>query len=207
MAVLKNAGSTLLGSVLTILIALDLLSGIVGGIWLAVAGKWSMIWSGLLAGLFMPFVYSIAALPGFGIGWLIVKVHEKRLVLPGLVLGFCGGLYNNGFLAAWSYCIFWTFVPAPADVSIFARLLWGYATVIGPIDYMANKEKQLSIGQEWKASPGHILVFTRACFFTLEPSYMPRTYRVKDRSNLFVASRYYGRFVIRSYLPRLFGTR
>ncbi len=123
------------------ILVLNLLGGIVGFIWLAVLGQWGHIGAGVGAMILMPMLFGIAQLPGMGAALLASWCADRGWRLPAIACIFLASLWTSFLIAAW--CIL---VAAKSVHDITANnkipiLLWGYAVAVGPLGYMAGKER------------------------------------------------------------------
>ncbi len=132
---------TLIASSLAIL---NFTSGIIAGIWLLLIGEWQFLLFGIILGFIMPFVYSIAFLPQLLLLPLFIKFGEKGHKLLFSIFGFILALYNHLILGFWVSFVFSIMIQAEFNPILI--WLWGYATVMAPIGYMAGKEDRDSLG-------------------------------------------------------------
>lgn len=134
-----NSGLTIFFSSLLIL---NFSSGTIGGIWLLILKDWPTLLSGILLSVFMPWFFSIAMIPSFGLGVLIAKLLERKKHSLIGTLAFIVSLYNNLIILFWVFTVFfWIMRTELSFVSTIPYLLWGYAVVISPLSYMASKEE------------------------------------------------------------------
>lgn len=129
---------------LSVIGILNFSSGIIAAIWLIAIGGWQFILFGFGIGIIMPWVYSLASIPAMLVVPLILKFAEKGNNLLVSVFGFIASLYNNFLLALWVSFVFGLMIQV--DYSPIAMWFWGFATVMGPISYMASKEDRDSLG-------------------------------------------------------------
>ncbi len=139
-------GGAIISVLVTILIILNFLSGIVGGIWLAIEGQWRTIGWGFGLGFAMPFAWMLASLPTMGLVLLVGAFAEKGSRFFAGVIGFLGSLYSNTLISLWVFYVFVFFMGRSAAGSQFAYLFWAYSTMMAPLSYMASKEPPDSIG-------------------------------------------------------------
>lgn len=154
-------GSAFLSIIMMPLIILNIFSGIVGGIWLAIIGQWKLIGAGLLLSVAMPFFYSIVNLPGIGLGVLAVSAGKKGSKVGFSILAFLASIYNYALLSVWSASVLLFIIQRMESGSFIPYLLWAYSTVMAPLGYMASKEPPDSTG----TSMG--LFFAEICFIVL----------------------------------------
>lgn len=141
---MKNFFLGLLTLTFSSLAILNFTSGIIAGIWLLILGEWQLVLFGFILGFIMPWVYSIASIPQFLILPLLVKFGEKGHKFLFSLFGFILSLYNNFLLGAWVTTIFGIMIQF--HINPIPTWLWGYATIMGPIGYMASKEDRDSTG-------------------------------------------------------------
>ena len=129
---------------LSVIGILNFSSGIIAAIWLIAIGGWQFVLFGFILGIAMPWVYSIAAIPSMLVVPLILKFAEKGSNFLVSVFGFIASLYNNFLLALWVSFVFGIMIQV--DYNPVAMWFWGFATIMGPISYMASKEDRDSLG-------------------------------------------------------------
>src|SRR5713101_8100625 len=102
-----------LATLLVPITVLNVVGGLVSGIWLALLGKWGAIGIGLLMTILMPFVYAILMLPAFGISLLAMKLQERGLKLPAMFLVFPVAVYGDALITVWVAFVFVRFMYEP----------------------------------------------------------------------------------------------
>ena len=123
------------------LVFLNIFSGIIAFIWLAVVGEWSIIGYGVLGLLVGHFVISILLMPGIIFMLPLPFFFSKGLSFLGLIFGIVNLVYTNIIFCFWCIGSFFFFGTQITDSSIFIPLvLWSYNVAIGPINYLASKE-------------------------------------------------------------------
>lgn len=136
---------SVIGLVVSILIAVNFFSGIIGGLWLVFSGGLFLVLYGIVLSIVMPWAYTVAFLPQMGLAALLVKPMEMGNKLLVLILGFLASSYGNLILAIWTVFVFENLVVQPR-YSFIPLLLWGYSTMMAPLSYMASKEPPDSTG-------------------------------------------------------------
>lgn len=143
------------------ILVLNLTSGLIGGIWLAILGNWEIIIYGLLLGIVMPWVYSITLLPSLG-GMLLLNFFQKHNnVFLVSVVGYLVSLFSNLTIALWVYFVYTSFLSLADQTTVIPLLLFGYSTMLSPLSYMASKDSQDSFG----STLGVLLAIV--CYLTL----------------------------------------
>lgn len=139
-------GFTLISIIVTVLIAVNFLSGIVGGIWLAIKGQWGSIGWGFALGCIMPWVWMLASLPSMGLAFLVGLFADKGSRVFTAIFGFLGSMYSNILVAFWVFYAFDFFMGRASSDTYIPYLLWGYSSMMAPLSYMASKEPPDSTG-------------------------------------------------------------
>jgi len=128
------------------LMVLNLLSGIIGGVWLVLTGGWTIVVLGLIYSVIMPWGYSLALLPNLLLVPFLVKAIDKKWRPLVGTLSFVISGYGNVVLTIWVIFVF-SWVLSYSSFNILPLLLWGFSTMMGPIGYMALKEgRDASLG-------------------------------------------------------------
>jgi len=128
-----------IAGILTIpIMILNLLAAVVGGIWLAFAGDWSVLLIGLSAILIGHFAISLLLAPSMilviPMNWALEKNHTTFAIL----LAIPSVLWTYLILAAWCFIWFRYFLHGVTDGTLVPRLLWAYAVATGPWTYLAS---------------------------------------------------------------------
>jgi hypothetical protein len=118
---------------------LNLLAGIVGGIWLAITGDWALVGVGLGIGIAGTFFASILLMPGMLLAVPIVRAAERGEEPSGIVV-FLGVAYTYAVMGIWAILIFSWFATFSHEV--LPVVLWAYAASTGTWAYLAQKEAQ-----------------------------------------------------------------
>lgn len=128
--------------VMVALIVVNLLGGLVAGIWLAVLGEWQTIFLGFALSFAMPWAWMIASIPTMAIAGIAMgKADRTSDASPPLMLVVPGALYTNSLICAWVLLCFWFFANRIDDNPTAPFLLWAYSTTMSPLAYMASKER------------------------------------------------------------------
>jgi hypothetical protein len=126
------------------LVALNSLGWLVGGIWLAVLGKWSVIGWGTLGIFGGSFAIGLFLLPGFllvGLGMMVLEpggAIRKLIAAPILASSL---LWTFFLMSAWGVLMFY-FLSGLRDYegASLPGILWAYTVATAPWTYMASKE-------------------------------------------------------------------
>lgn len=158
---MKTLLLALLSIALTTMWLFNFSAGIIGGFWLFFTGGGSLIISGLIISILMPFIYSLAALPQLLLAALLTKIAEKGNRFLFSILAFITAIYGNLILSFWVIYVF-NWILSYKDLPPVALWLWAYSVVMSPISYMAGKE-----GPDAGAGTSLGLLFTQLSFFIL----------------------------------------
>lgn len=124
------------------LTALNLLGGIVSGIWLAVLGDWGSIGYGVLAMFFSSFLVSAAILPSIIFVGPAAHFSNKGLLSLFYMFAFLGSLYIVAVITAWCGAVLWFFANRATGDSYIPVLIWSYGVALAPWQWLAQKETQ-----------------------------------------------------------------
>ena len=120
---------------------LNFLGGIVGGIWLLVAGDWSTFGYGLLYLFGGTFAVSLLMLPAMALAFPAAKLAESGRDTLAFIVGIPALLWTYAVVIVSCVAVF-SWIMLRADGSPWPYLLWAYAVATGPWSFMASKEEQ-----------------------------------------------------------------
>lgn len=121
------------------ILILNVLGGIVGGIWLMIAGEWSLFISGSLYMIFGTMIIGLLLMPNLLFAAPAAAFAEKRKYTLFFIFGLLGIAYTYGLIAVSTYYVADIALSSPS-APLWASLLWLYAVVLAPWQYMASKE-------------------------------------------------------------------
>ena len=135
---------TLMGLVAALslpLMVLNVLGGIVSGIWLAVLRDWGAI--GLGVGLFLvsTLVLGIAIMPSLLLAAPAAMFAERGKTVGVLFFSTLSSLYILALITVWCCVIFFVFVKGATAANYIPRLIWSYGAATGPWAYMASQDQ------------------------------------------------------------------
>jgi hypothetical protein len=122
---------------------LNALGGIVAGVWLAIAGKWSVLGWGIAFFFCSTFALGFAFMPGLAFAapgayfYSRGSTWAKLLSYPFL---FFSVLYNVVVITVWCVWTLGFFLRAAGNAPLIPVLLWAYGAATGPLAYMAHQE-------------------------------------------------------------------
>jgi hypothetical protein len=123
------------------LMFLNLLGGIVSGIWLAILGEWGMLGLGVAFFLVSTWILSFAMIPSLLLIAPAVNFAEKGKTLGLVCFGALSSLYTLALMTVWCCGVLFLFVKDAGAGNLIARLVWSYGIATGPWAYMASKEQ------------------------------------------------------------------
>ena len=154
-----SVGKVIISVVGTIVLILNVISGITGGIWLAILGHWWSIGIGIGFAVVMPWIYSLLSLPSTGLAFIVGFFAERGSKTFTGLLGLLASLYQYALIAAWNISVFLFFMDRADEKSVIPYLFWCFSTVMAPLSYMAKNEPPESFGT-WLG-----LFFTEVSYF------------------------------------------
>lgn len=120
---------------------LNMLGGIVGGVWLAILGQWAVIGWGVVAMIAAPFGLSIALMPSMIFGAPALWLEKRNQVFVASIFVFLSVLYMHAVIAIWCVAVTY-FVDRYHDGSnMIPWLLWAYTVALAPLSYLAQKDQ------------------------------------------------------------------
>jgi len=121
---------------------LNLLGGIVSGIWLAILGEWGEIFRGILFMVVAGFAISIALMPSLLFAAPAAMAMERGKKFIGALLGSLSVLYTVALITVWCIWVMWLFVSSATESSLIPLLVWSYGVALGPWMWLAQKDQQ-----------------------------------------------------------------
>lgn len=134
------------------LMFLNLLAGLVGGVWLLALGKWQVVVLGLAATLCGTFVISLLLLPSMLLMLPFARdetAGEPRSTFFIAAAGAIGIVYTYCVMAAWAITAFLIIASGAGAAAKIPALLYSYATSTSVWNYMAQQE--LRAGNEYSS--------------------------------------------------------
>lgn len=123
-----------------LLMLLNFLGGLVGGIGIAVQGEWRLLLGGIGWGLIGHFVLSFALMPGMIFAPLAAKAADNGKVAQTVLFAMPSLIWTYIIVSASSIYIFTRIASLP-DAGFF-HLLWAYSVTTAPWSFMAQKDRQ-----------------------------------------------------------------
>jgi len=121
---------------------LNLLGGIISGVWLAILGEWGEIFRGILFMIVAGFAISIALMPSLIFATPAAMAIEKGKKLLGMFFGSLSILYTIALITTWCVWVMYLFAGSANDNSLIPLLIWSYGVALAPWMWLAQKDQQ-----------------------------------------------------------------
>jgi hypothetical protein len=121
---------------------LNMLGGIISGIWLAILGEWGLIGYGLLVLVFSGMALGLVMAPGLIFAVPAAAMLEKGNKVGGYFFGLLSTIYIVGILTTWCILVLLYYTKHADADSIIPVLIWSYGIATGPITWLAQKDLQ-----------------------------------------------------------------
>lgn len=121
---------------------LNLLGGIVAGIWLAFLGEWKLIFIGIVLLFTSHFYLSMLMLPVLLFVPIVAYFQEKKSPLLYL-FGFLSQFYMNLLIVGtctFAFFVCTHFYGGGSKLGLIPYLLWSWGMALGPWQFFASKE-------------------------------------------------------------------
>ncbi|MEM7820365.1 MAG: hypothetical protein QW761_02060 [Candidatus Aenigmatarchaeota archaeon] len=143
---------------------LNMGSGIVGGIWLAILGEWRLLGIGIFLLFISHWILSLLMIPSLPISVLAVHLYEKKNPFRHIV-GYISQLYTNFLIVltcVFAFVICSRFYSGPIGFGLVPYLLWSWGMALGPWQFFASKEpdNEFSMITLFSASVFYLLFLT-----------------------------------------------
>lgn len=123
------------------LMVLNMLGGVVSGIWLGILGQWGTIIGGILFFFISTWLLSIALMPSLLLAAPAAYCAEKGKIFGFVFFGALSNLYTFALITIWCCGLLFLYVRGATASSLIPRLIWSYGVATGPWAYMASKER------------------------------------------------------------------
>ena len=137
-----RALTALMTAFLVPMILLNLLGGIVGGLWLIILGIWAPI--GVSLGILFAgsFALGFLLMPSVIFSIPAAKVAERGNTGIAALIGIFALLYTTVLIVAWAFMTLKAFAGMGPDAAQWPLMLISYGAATGPWAYMASKEER-----------------------------------------------------------------
>lgn len=123
------------------LMLLNVLGGIVSGIWLAILGEWGAIVTGVLSVFVSSELLGFALMPGLLFAAPAAYCAEKGKTIGLVLFVALSSIYTMGLITAWCCAVLFYFVRDATTTTVIPLMIWSYGVAIGPWSYMASKDQ------------------------------------------------------------------
>jgi hypothetical protein len=121
---------------------LNFSGGIIGGVWLCVAGHWSTVGAGIVAIIASTFIVGLALMPGLLFAAPAAAALEHKRFLVGGTLGILSLAWTMAVASIWCVGSFILILPDERAGSLWPYVLWSYGVATGPWTYLSSRESQ-----------------------------------------------------------------
>jgi hypothetical protein len=125
---------------------LNMVGGIVSGVWLAILGEWGTIGCGIAAFLVSTLALSLVLMPALLLAAPAGVCAERGNTFGLMFFGALSSLYTIGVITAWCCGVLFFFSKNLTQASLIPTLVWSYGVAIGPWAYMSSKEQHGGAG-------------------------------------------------------------
>ncbi|MGO9612224.1 MAG: hypothetical protein ACLPX5_04230 [Dissulfurispiraceae bacterium] len=151
---------------------LDLLGGIVAGIWLGILGRWGTIGIGLLFYFTAIFLINRAMRPTRLLAPPVVYCAKKGKTCELIFFSALSNLFVITVMTAWCCGVLFMFVKDTAGGSLIPLLIWSYGVATGPWAYMASMDQDAGRGPgtvitTFLAQIAYVIMFLMVIFSTI----------------------------------------
>lgn len=129
-----------------IIFPMNLLGGIVGGIWLLFMKEWEIVFLGFIISIIFPYAYSIITLFQFPIMALLNYLQRKNKIILRNIVAFINIFLQNLVNLAWVFIVFLSLVELGKGKNAIPYFIYGWFIALGPFQFMASKEPPDSYG-------------------------------------------------------------
>jgi hypothetical protein len=120
---------------------LNLLGGIVSGIWLVVQHDWGTVVAGIALFFCSTWILAIALLPSVLLAVPAAYLADKGKTLGVIFFGGLSSLYVLALLSVWCCGMLFLFTVHATSANLIPRLIWSSGVATGPWAYMASKDQ------------------------------------------------------------------
>jgi len=121
------------------LLILNILGGIVAGIWLAILGEWGTIGYGVVAFFGSTFTLGFVLMPSIFLAATAAYCEKKGNTFGMFCFATLASLYTIGVLTTWCCIVLSFFSQATSGSILIPSLIWSYGIAVGPWSYMVSK--------------------------------------------------------------------
>lgn len=144
---MSNAVGSLMMFFTPLFTILNIFAGIVGGVWLLFMGEWKLVLGLFIFSMLFPLGYSIFGFFTMGMAWLLAHLEERKksrwilLSIGGLTITITNLVHLFLILIMAS-----VMHEMSGTRNSMPFLLYGYAIILSPFQYMASREPSDALG-------------------------------------------------------------
>lgn len=151
-------------SFLPIIFGFNLLSLVVGIVWLLIIGKWQIVLVGIFIQVILPFVYGLCLLPFAFIFTSLAKVfHRKNYRICAIVSLLPMSIIHQIIQVSWGVIVFTSMISIAEESksNIFPYIFFGYSIAVSSFAFLASKERDNAVSQliVYLSEFSYILIF------------------------------------------------
>lgn len=124
------------------IVLLNILGGVISGIWLAFLGEWGQIIRGIIFIIVSGFAISFALMPSLIFAGPATLAMERGKKIIGIFLSSLAVFYTVSLITIWCIWIMWLFVRSANESSLIPLLIWSYGVALAPWMWLAQKDQQ-----------------------------------------------------------------
>ena len=148
---------------------LNMLGGVVSGIWLATLGEWGSIGYGILAMVVSGFALGIALMPSIIFAAPAAYFAEKGIMFLFYIFAFPSSIYVVALMTTWCGAVLYFFAMRATSDTWIPILNGSYGVALGPRQWMAQKDAQggggeASMASTFFAQVGYVVMIFMAIF-------------------------------------------
>ena len=119
----------------------NLLGGLIGGIWLLIQGQWTLVFlTAVVAFMGGKFLISLLLLPTLGLGFLSGAAAHRNLYLATGLCSTLANVYTVFIMALWGLVFMHLYLSNAHPNTVVPTLLLSYGPATSPWAYMAATE-------------------------------------------------------------------
>ncbi len=122
------------------LMLLNLLGGIISGLWLAILGEWNPLLIGVLGCIVSPFLLGIVLIPNLLLAAPAILLIERNKNFSAMILFLLSQIYIYSVVVVWCLMVFYFFISKANYETFWPLLIWSYGVATGPWSYFAQKD-------------------------------------------------------------------
>ena len=189
-----RALSALIAALSLPLMILNMVGGIVAGIWLMVLRDWHTILLGIAFFFVSTVALGLVFIPSTLLALPAAYFFEKGKTIRFVCFSSLASLYSYAVITVWCCVVLFVFVKDATAHTLVPRLVWSYGVANGPLAYLALKE--YGAGAEGTASQ-------LATFFAQLAYFIIMLLVILSPISLFGVIKVFGSFMLVSFVVQM----